>query len=72
VDSVNQPDRYAGVGGRERADDNAALVDRIQKLRLVLPAMAQDAAVARREAAQLRRENARLQARLRELEDTVA
>jgi phage shock protein A len=52
-----------------RADmDAAALVDRLQKLRNLLPAFAQEAAAARREAARLRRQNTTLQARLTELE----
>jgi phage shock protein A len=47
-----------------RAAEIAALVDRIQLLRTVLPAMASDLAHARREVQQLRRENARLKRRL--------
>jgi cell shape-determining protein MreC len=47
-----------------RTTDVAALVDRIQLLRSVLPAMAEDLAHARRELRQVRRENARLKQRL--------
>jgi hypothetical protein len=46
----------------------AALIDRVQLLRLVLPGLATDVAIARREAARLRCENAKLNARVRELE----
>ena len=48
--------------------DDAALVDRIQKLRILLPSFAQEAASARREAARLRFENAKLKRRVAELE----
>ena len=48
--------------------DAAALLDRLQKLRNLLPAFAQEAAAARREAARLRRQNTKLQTRLSELE----
>jgi hypothetical protein len=37
-----------------------AVIDRLHQLRVILPAMAQELAVARREAARLRRENVRL------------
>lgn len=49
-----------------------AVIDRLHRLRVVLPALAQDAAAARREAARLRRENARLLSRLAELEASRA
>jgi phage shock protein A len=56
-------------GSSSRADtDSAALVDRLQKLRNLLPAFAQEAAAARREAARLRQQNTALQTRLAELE----
>jgi phage shock protein A len=56
-------------GSPFRADtDAAALVDRLQKLRNLLPAFAQEAAAARREAARLRQQNTELQTRLAELE----
>jgi phage shock protein A len=51
--------------------DAAALVDRLQKLRNLLPAFAQEAAAARREAARLRLQNTTLQTRLAELEARV-
>lgn len=51
-----------------RADTDAgALVDRLQKLRNLLPAFAEEAAAARREAARLRLQNTKLQTRLAEL-----
>jgi phage shock protein A len=56
-------------GSPVRADtDAAALVDRLQKLRKLLPAFAQEAAAARRETARLRLQNTTLQTRLAELE----
>jgi hypothetical protein len=56
-------------GSPFRADtDAAALGDRLQKLRNLLPAFAQEAAAARREAARVRLQNTKLQARLAELE----
>jgi hypothetical protein len=52
------PSDATGTGSPFRADtDAAALVDRLQKLRNLLPAFAQEAAAARREAARLRRQN---------------
>ncbi len=48
--------------------DAAALLERLQKLRKLLPAFAQETAAARREAARLRRQNTTLQTRLAELE----
>jgi regulator of replication initiation timing len=48
--------------------DAAVLIDRLQKLRNLLPAFAQEAAAARREAARLRLENTKLHTRLAELE----
>jgi phage shock protein A len=56
-------------GSPVRADtDAAALVERLQKLRKLLPAFAQETAAARREAARLRLQNTKLQTRLAELE----
>jgi hypothetical protein len=52
--------------------DERDVVDRLHKLRVLLPAMAQETATARREAARLRSENRRLARRLAELEKTVA
>lgn len=48
------------------------LIDRIQQLRALLPAFAQEAAAARREAARLRSHNATLQRRVVELETRFA
>jgi phage shock protein A len=48
--------------------DAAALLDRLQKLRNLLPAFAQETAGARREAARPRLQNTTLQTRLAELE----
>jgi phage shock protein A len=48
--------------------DAAALLDRLQKLRNLLPAFAEEAAAARRETARLRLQNTKLQTRLAELE----
>ncbi len=51
-------------GSPVRADtDAAALLDRLQKLRNLLPAFAQETAAARREAARLRLQNTKLQTR---------
>jgi hypothetical protein len=56
-------------GSSSRPDtDSAARVDRLQKLRNLLPAFAQEAAGARREAARLRQQNTALQTRFAELE----
>jgi phage shock protein A len=52
----------------DRRGSDAELLDRIQKLRSILPAMAAEVAMARREVARLRRENAALQNRVAELE----
>ena len=48
--------------------DPGELIDRIGKLRALLPAFAQETATARREAARLRSQNATLQRRIVELE----
>jgi NADPH:quinone reductase-like Zn-dependent oxidoreductase len=48
--------------------DIAALLERLHKLRLVLPAFAAEVAEPRREAARLRSENAKFEVRLAELE----
>jgi phage shock protein A len=56
-------------GSPVRADTDAgALLERLQKLRSLLPAFAQETAAARREAARLRVQNTTLQTRLAELE----
>jgi hypothetical protein len=48
--------------------DQRLVIDRLERLRVVLPALAQDAAEARRAAAKLRLENARLLQRIAELQ----
>jgi hypothetical protein len=48
--------------------DNTALVDRLEKLRLLVPVFAHEAVSARREAARLRSENLELKRRIAELE----
>ena len=48
--------------------DSGELIDRIEKLRTLLPAFAQEMAAARREAARLRSQNTKLQRRVLELE----
>jgi hypothetical protein len=59
-----EQDEYAnGSRAFERGSD-AALLERIRTLRTILPAMATEVAIARREGARLRRENATLRARL--------
>jgi hypothetical protein len=45
-----------------------AVIDRLHRLRIILPAMAQELAEARRAAARLRRENAELASRLSHLD----
>ncbi len=52
----------------DRRGSDAELLERIHKLRSILPAMAAEVAIARREGARLRRENAALQTRVAELE----
>jgi hypothetical protein len=52
--------------------DAAALADRLQRLQIILPAIAQETATARREAARLREENAELRCRIAELEAAAA
>jgi hypothetical protein len=51
-----------------RAPHTADILDRLARLRLVLPALGQELATARREAARLRIENGRLKDRLHSLE----
>jgi hypothetical protein len=48
---------------------DAALIERVRKLSSILPAMAQDVAVARRDAARLRKENLALKRCLLRLEE---
>lgn len=52
----------------DRRGSDAELLERIQRLRSILPAMAAEVAIARREGARLRRENAALRNRIAELE----
>lgn len=52
---------------REQLSDERALLDRLNRLQVVLPALAQDVAAARREAARLRVENRRLARSLADL-----
>ena len=56
------------MNAMQRMHDEHAIIDRLHRLSVILPAMAQEAATARREAAVLRRENQRLTHRLAELE----
>jgi regulator of replication initiation timing len=51
-----------------RTPEERAVIDRLQRLSVLLPALAQEAATARREAARLRVENRRLTRRLAEAE----
>jgi regulator of replication initiation timing len=61
--------RSSRATGQSRAGtDVSDLLDRVQKLRSLLPAFAQDTAVARREAAALRSENTELRRRMADLE----
>ncbi|MCL2430451.1 MAG: hypothetical protein FWD12_14565 [Alphaproteobacteria bacterium] len=52
----------------DRPGSDAELLERIQRLRSIIPAMAAEVAIARREGARLRRENVALQNRVAELE----
>jgi hypothetical protein len=63
------PDRRPRL---ELVTDPGELIDRIVKLRALLPAFAQETASARREAARLRTQNAALQRRVVELESRSA
>lgn len=49
-----------------------ALFERVQKLRMILPVLAEEAAVARRDAARLRVENRKLRLRIGDLERLIA
>jgi hypothetical protein len=59
-------------GSPHLGSDRAELIDRLEKLRILLPAFAQETAAARREAARLRSENAMLHRRLVQLETRSA
>jgi phosphatidylinositol alpha-mannosyltransferase len=71
---VTMTDRMTEAGRRrlELGSDPGELIDRIVKLRALLPAFAQETAVARREAARLRSQDATLQRRIVELESRSA
>lgn len=58
--------RATHVAGR--SPHTADILDRLARLRLVLPALGQELATARRDAAKLRVENSRLKDRLQSLE----
>jgi phage shock protein A len=62
--------RVQGFGSALRGQDDAALIERVQKLRMLLPAFAEEASRARREVARLRSENAELKRRVAEFERT--
>jgi hypothetical protein len=65
-------ERSSQAAGRPRAGtDCTDLLDRVQKLRSLLPAFAQDTAVARRETTTRRSENAKLRRRIAELEGAL-
>jgi hypothetical protein len=66
------PSKRGTMSDTTRRYDDHAVIDRLHKLRVILPAMAQEAAAARQEAARLRRENAQLSRRLAELESADA
>jgi hypothetical protein len=55
-----------------RDSSNAALIERLRTLRSILPAMATEVAIARREGARLRRENATLRRQLAQVEGGLA
>jgi regulator of replication initiation timing len=57
---------------RDTQSESGELIERVHRLRVILPAMAQETADARREAARLRVENAKLQRRIAELERSSA
>jgi hypothetical protein len=77
-------DRSQEVGGRTKriaperhaalplGSNPGELIDRIERLRTLLPEFAQETATARREAARLRSQNTKLQRRLAELEARFA
>lgn len=67
IEETNPSSRGAKhVSGR--SPHTADILDRLARLRLVLPALGQELATARREAAKLRVENGRLKDRLHSLE----
>lgn len=66
MSSIDGSDRQPGNRGHAWAE--RALLDRLNRLQVVLPALAHDVATARKEAARLRVENGRLARSLAELE----
>jgi hypothetical protein len=56
------------MSDEHRSQSERAVIDRLERLRVVLPALAQEAAAAKREVARLRAENRRLSHRLAGLE----
>src|SRR4029077_2672495 len=64
-------ERCSCMSELREARDERDVVARLHKLRVLLPAMAQETATARREAARLRSENRRLARRLAELEEAL-
>jgi hypothetical protein len=58
--------------GRPRTSTDPELIDRLARLRAILPLMAADLAAARRRAHALELENRRLARRVAELESTLA
>jgi hypothetical protein len=67
------PDRVDALQSRTgQMESERTVFDRLHKLRVILPAMAEEAATARREAVRLRAENARLARRVAELELLVS
>ncbi len=58
--------------GRHVTADERAVIDRLDRLRKVLPVMAAETVAARREAARLRTENIHLLHRLAELETSLS
>jgi regulator of replication initiation timing len=60
------------IPSRQAHARSAEILERLMRLRTVLPAMGQELAAARREAARLRVENGRLRARLDDVEANLA
>jgi hypothetical protein len=67
IESVAHSER--SLAGHDSS--NAALIERVRTLRSILPAMATEVAIARREGARLRRENATLRKQLAKVEAGV-
>jgi hypothetical protein len=62
------PSSRGATHGSGRSPHTADILDRLTRLRLVLPALGQELASARRETAKLRIENGKLKDRLQRLE----